>query len=55
MKRKVILFISGLLILFDIGFTVAMFNAGERQFTATLEAAATLVRDYLRPIPTLRN
>ena len=53
MKRKIVITISVLLIVFDIGFTVAVYDAGERQLTATLEAVATLVGDFLRPIPRL--
>jgi hypothetical protein len=53
MRRKIVLLISALLIVFDIGLTLAAFNAGERRLTATLEAVATLVSDYLRPIPRL--
>jgi len=54
-KRKIIILISALLIIFDIGFTLTALNAGERRFTATLEAVAVLVRNYLDPIPTLRD
>jgi hypothetical protein len=53
MRRKIILLISALLIVFDIGFTVAVYDAGERQLAATLEAIATVASDYLRPIPRL--
>jgi len=53
MRRKYFLLISTLLIVFEIGLTVAMYDAGERRLAATLEAIAALVSDYLRPIPRL--
>ena len=56
MRRKIVIIISALLIVFDIGFTVAMYGAGERQLAAAVEAAAeavALVRDYIRPLPKL--
>ncbi len=56
MSRKIVLSISALLIVFEIGFTVAVYDAGERRLAATIEAAAeavALVRDYVRPFPRL--
>lgn len=44
------------MVIFDIGITVAVYDAGERQLAAAVEAAAeavALVRDYVRPIPRL--
>jgi len=52
-KRKIVITISALLIVFDIGLTVVVYDAGERQLAATLEAVTTQVRDLLRPIPRL--
>jgi uncharacterized membrane protein len=53
MRRKIVFIISALLVFFDIGFTVAVYDTGERQLAATLAAIATVVNDYLRPIPRL--
>ncbi len=56
MKRKIVLSIAALLIVFDIGFTAAAINSGERRATAAREGAAAigaLVRNYIRPIPKL--
>lgn len=56
MRRKIVIIISVLMVIFDIGITVAVYDAGERQLAAAVEAAAeavALVRDYVRPIPRL--
>ena len=56
MNRKVVLSISALLLVFDIGFTTVVINSGERRAAATfagVAAIAALVRDYTRPFPTL--
>lgn len=56
MNRKAVLTISAVLIAVDISFTAAVFNAGARQLTATLEGVAAifaLVDDLVRPFPKL--
>ena len=51
MKRKIVLSISALLIVAEIGFSAAIFTAGERQITASLARVIALVRELSRPIP----
>ncbi len=54
MKRKIVLSISVLLILVEIGAGTAVLKSGERQLAASfagIAAVVALVRDYARPIP----
>ncbi len=54
MKRKVVLSISALLILVEIGASTAVIRSGERKLAASFAGVAAiveLVRDYARPIP----
>ncbi len=54
MKRKIVLSISALLILVEIGASTVVFKSGERQLVASFAGVAAivaLVRDYARPIP----
>jgi len=56
MKQKIALSIGALLIMFDIAFTAAVFNAGERRTAVAREGVAAivaLVRDLIRPVPKL--
>jgi hypothetical protein len=56
MSRKVILSISILLILIEIGFITTVLKSGERQLAASVTIITTLaaqIRDYTRPLPKL--
>ena len=54
MKRKIILSISVLLILIEIGIGAALLDTGARQFSASLDRFIEFVREISRPIPTFR-
>jgi len=51
MRRKIILSVSVVLIIVEVGFSTAVFTSGERQIAASLARVAALVRELSRPIP----